>query len=770
MSISPVFKENLELLKRFDPNALDSLAKAPLEVRNSPDETSSEWLRPFNLSNIITLVVYGITPLGEEYLALRNWLRQNDSRTLIFFVDDLTYARTFLETSVATDLLKNPQVIFNLFDWPKEGEWGAFSKKFELLFQSFFLGPMSVIPRLGADSSQKEKARLLLWHVQRNVDDRLRAYYVYMVAQKESFDSYYPNLLEMLNAKFGQALAGSFKGVPAIICGAGPSLEPHLDQLRQLQNHALFFGSGSGLNILSRAGIVPNFGVGVDSTSTQVSRLSTNFAFQVPYFYLNRFNHEALKMVHGEKLFTRGGIRLHALDWFDEQLGVNVCERVPSGMSSSNFAFEIALLLGCNPIIFVGMDLCYKDETKRYSAGVTAHPAEMLKHHQEIGKLKPNIVVVKDIYGNDVTSSWDWRLESECFTDSKNRHPDAEVWNATEGGVPIDGIPNITLSEVVEKRLNDSLALDPRIHTLIQQHDLDFITKEKIGDMLLRWKESLEYCKKRLAERLAMLTSELEKLSTASEEKPLDYFVVDLQAFLGDTPAYTYCLKQFNDVFNGLNGKEYFRMVHYPEVYPTWKRVEMSAVIERERCKFLIEALDFHYSKAMETLEKLPAYPMLPRSPSSAKRESLVEEAQATDIARQEFHYYYRTGELYAIKRFSDGSLDGLQEYFFVDGMPRSILTYRLGALDGEVRLYYPNGTPKRLLHFSSGRLEGLEKQWNESGALVCEAQYADNNPIGTARSWHSNGVLAREVVYEGANGQFQITEWDEKGDLAPSR
>ena len=49
----------------------------------------------------------------------------------------------------------------------------------------------------------------------------------------------------------------------------------------------------------------PHFAAGIDPNSAQYDRLSTNTAFEVPFFYRNRLFHQAFKTIHGPRLYAR---------------------------------------------------------------------------------------------------------------------------------------------------------------------------------------------------------------------------------------------------------------------------------------------------------------------------------------------------------------------------------------------------------------------------------------------------------------------------------
>ncbi|MBP9842370.1 MAG: hypothetical protein KBC64_08135, partial [Simkaniaceae bacterium] len=55
--------------------------------------------------------------------------------------------------------------------------------------------------------------------------------------------------------------------------------------------------------------------------------------------------------------------------------------------------------------------------------------------------------------------------------------------------------------------------------------------------------------------------------------------------------------------------------------------------------------------------------------------------------------------------RYKEGQLHGKQEYYFSNGIPKSMMHYLEGELHGEVALYHPSGKVKRTILFDKGRL-----------------------------------------------------------------
>nr|NGX51616.1 hypothetical protein [Chlamydiota bacterium] len=155
----------------------------------------------------------------------------------------------------------------------------------------------------------------------------------------------FANLSAAESVQCGEALFGKFVGTPAIICGAGPSLEKSLDQLRELENRALIFGGGSALVPLSRSGVPIHFAVAIDPESPR-ERFFQQSHFHPPLFYQNQVSHSLFLQSHGPKLCLGESGSFPLERYLD--LPLSQCD---VGWTVSTFATQIAYQLGCDPII-----------------------------------------------------------------------------------------------------------------------------------------------------------------------------------------------------------------------------------------------------------------------------------------------------------------------------------------------------------------------------------------------------------------------------------
>lgn len=130
-------------------------------------------------------------------------------------------------------------------------------------------------------------------------------------------------------------LKNEFFGIPAVLVGAGPSLE---DNGHLLPENAIIFAGGHALKKIKRA---PHFGVLVDKNPLEFSNTGFPLCIQ-PRAY----------PVEGEILM--------APDSHFPFLG----ETFDGGWTVGNFMAAIAVYFGCNPIVCVGMDYCTREGRK----------------------------------------------------------------------------------------------------------------------------------------------------------------------------------------------------------------------------------------------------------------------------------------------------------------------------------------------------------------------------------------------------------------------
>lgn len=353
------------------------------------------------LPNADVICLYGL-PNHELYVDLKDWLDENQNRFLVVLEDD---QRAMLSQNSGHDRIRfcyaeNDEAL-------KQIAWEFVFLQFDYL----------KIP--GNSTKKAEKMEPFFAKM---------AFYqqgIHLVAS--DFQNRGLDLLQNLiannpllaKAKRGEELFGQFANVPAIICGAGVSLEKESDYLKQLKDKALIFAGGTALSSLGKLGITPHFG-GLIDPHPPTSRFFANNSLDIPLFFQSRCHPELLKRMRGPLLWIPGSQN----DFLTE-------ETFDGGWNVSTFLVALAQKMGCNPLILVGVDLAQRGE-KAY-AGDFDRP--------EAGEL----IWVRD----DLYTRRDWLYAADWLSDLAKAHPEVE-WINLSDGLEIDGFKKqkLTLKKI----------------------------------------------------------------------------------------------------------------------------------------------------------------------------------------------------------------------------------------------------------------------------------------------------------------------------------
>jgi hypothetical protein len=533
-------------LKRIDDNG-------ELLFYENPQEEAEEWVGNLDLSNSEVLYIYGVG-LGYYYVPLKNWLNINPDHHIVFLEDDLEVIARLFETDIGTDLLSDPQVSLYFFRDISETEM-----IFNHLFWNF---PMAKIAFGALKHYAKTKTKKY---------DELRHQISYDAAVKNSlleeylqygiafYRNFYSNLLQLNQSYLGNSLFGKLESIPAIICGAGPSLQKNITLLKTLSKRAIIFAGSSALNALGAAGIQPHLGAGIDPNQMQEERLKNVKNLHFPFLYRNRMYPKALHLVTGPKLYVTGSGGYEIADWFEKKFGIEG-KYIEEGRNVVNFCLEAAHQMGCNPIIFVGMDLAFTG-LKAYTEGVVPDPSVTKEEYAASNDFNKSAVLRKDIFGNDIYTVWKWVSEAKWMGDFAESHSEITLINATEGGLGFPGIPNKTLRETSDEHLINEYEIQSKIESLYKPHSLSGITKVEIVNAIKELREGLQRC----LEYLQILNEENEKVKEEMKKGSIPEHLLTGRAVMTETEladdlAFIHVLQIFNDVSTKLMQRDLMKI------------------------------------------------------------------------------------------------------------------------------------------------------------------------------------------------------------------
>ncbi|MBI3211937.1 MAG: motility associated factor glycosyltransferase family protein [Simkania negevensis] len=444
------------------------------------------------------LYIFGL-PSQETLASLKPYFSGKKGRKAIFLEEDLDLITSFLGKEEATSFLEEgPMQIW--CDLTEEGLKRIIWSHLYLSSECFSISEFRYKRSL--------EVFALLSELKRGAE---LTFSLYQDFGTLSLKNFFQNLLFGGEVLKGEYLAGKFHKIPAIICGAGPSLKKNIDLLAKSSNKALLFAAGSALGPLAERGIEAHFGALLDP-APPIGRFLRQGYFSLPMFFQYQVSYELYRNISGKRLIF-GSSALHPLQ---EKLMQSLGAPLPyfdSGWTAATFATHIAYTLGCDPVIFVGMDFCVAADEK-YIAGVEQ------KEEEEKEKRKDQILCV-DLFGKQVFSRSDFLMGKSWIEQFAQKDKEREFLNATEGGLKMEGIKDLSFQEVLEEKLSTSWDLKGMTHSHLAELPSLAFSRKKIENELAKIEKSIKKSLSILEEILHLMGEDFTKLTSRRESYPL---------------------------------------------------------------------------------------------------------------------------------------------------------------------------------------------------------------------------------------------------------
>lgn len=768
--------------------------------QNGALKEALEWFTHLNLAEIQILYVYGVG-LGYAYDAAKQWI--NEGHRLIFIEENLEVLHRLFETERGTELLSDVNVRIRYLD-PKASDKSRWMQLVAFAGTNKYLISASNAYQHQYPQQVREISSFLFFFLNWNQGN----FTEYSNHGLPYFANFYQNLNHLPKTYLAKGLYGKFEQIPAIICGAGPSLDKNLAFLEKLGNKALIFAGGTAMNAVNADGFLPHFGVGIDPNPAQWTRLIMNTAYEVPFLYRNRLYPQALQQIHGPTLYVNGAGSHLLPGWYEEKLQI-VGPSLIEGFNVINFSISLAIEMGCNPIILVGVDLAYTDQ-KSYTSGVISHPVHSRHEDFRTKNIEDELVTKDDIFGQPVQTLWKWIAESIWISDIAEANSKKLFINATEGGIGMPGIPNKPLTEVDEYLLKTQQDMRVWIHGEEQNHSVpSSVTLTHIRQLSEELHQSFQNCHKLYQTQIGELSNNCSRL-TAIE---LDDALAKLKSSLEKEMAYQYVLKDFDKNYTEMMSFD-FENIDYALDETPEQRVEKKALLHVKRLQRLLDTsilqaalIEMHLISPVEqSVEQAEPHALTPPIPDVRKEEIYkfenntvtiedpelqmnIKEAVA-DIEQDTIFYpgdtapklerfyhdgllhgpvtfYKENGQLLAQSWYVRGVQQGRARYYYHSGQLYGMQTYRDGKLDGIQSYYYPNGQLKTFLRYHCGCLNGEVWLYYPNGKLKREQHFLYGKREGEEHIWNEDGMLLVEASYH-LNKPIGFSRmWHANGQLA---
>jgi antitoxin component YwqK of YwqJK toxin-antitoxin module len=706
---------------------------------NGAAEEASQVFNKMEIKENKVLFIYGVG-LGYYYDAIKKWLHQDNSRFLIFIEDDLAVLHRLFETENGARLLNDPQVIIQYFSRTQEKFSDSFQNALYRVIRGFarsfcFLSSLTLYAATREKICQEIRNQLFFGITLQSMQYGELTTYMHLL-----FYNFYANITQLYRSALTPLTIGKFSQLPILVVGAGPSLSEDIERIRLLQDKVIILASGSAMNVLNRNGIFPHLGAAIDPTTSQFSRLRTNFAFEIPYFYRPRVNHDALMALHGPLLYTNGFGNFKLSKWMEEKLGIATESTFDTGISTTNFSLGLAANLGCNPIFFVGVDLSYTNND-RYPNGVNAHPSEHPAEHEALNARERQILVGKGIDGQPVNTKMDWMLESQLISDLVPLYPQTTFINCTDRGLTIKGIKKISLKEAEESYFNEIIEAEDFVHATIQNACTPWVTTEKIMVVFQEWMATLTRCVdilKKLKEENYRLLQHCQSGHTLPEQRPYSGMQALLETELAEEEGYQYLLQDFNYVIDTIAISKQHQLKCHPELFNT-----SSLPIQKLE-------IDYNYYSYFEAIANDQLI-ILKHVLMNFENEQAVMQSSSISppFSSKDSFYYTQDGVL---KIIDEEMKINIEDTFVDKKIPPSkylnnastsapyteIFLTTNEQKEGQCLWLYPNGSIFSERYFRKNTLHGPLRFFTQEGTLLSESFFVNGKKEGKSR-WNDN-------------------------------
>lgn len=290
------------------------------------------------------------------------------------------------------------------------------------------------------------------------------------------------------------AMKDCFKGYPAFVVAAGPSLDKNIEYLKKVGTRGIIIAVDTIAEKLVKNGIIPH----VISSVERLNVWEYFFENKPPYYEHSYFvappvvQPAIIKAFNGRSILPmRQSVREYR--WLSDILGLSEDYKVWMGASCVHTGIGLALHIGASPIVLVGQDLAYgEDITKTHASGTEYDKLPME------AEIADDILTVEGYYGQDVKTRLIWN-DFRVILENLVGDLSIRVINATEGGARIKGTEQKSLSEVIAEfctREIDGFSVFRNIpQTSIDWSGVSEKMRKYVNQLELLSSESLEHLK-----------------------------------------------------------------------------------------------------------------------------------------------------------------------------------------------------------------------------------------------------------------------------------
>ncbi len=551
-----------------------------LHRRGQIQEEIQTTFSKIELNRLELIYFYGIG-LGHYAETLLKWLEEDKRRDLVLIEENVEALRLFLFSQRAFILLSHPQIHLRFLIDPTKWKQFFEERAYEFPIENIELIPLESLKR--KKSRQIASFRL---HLMR------RTTVHHAIFMEEKYYPYFlknmvPNFFHLKDAFYLNRFQNAFQNVPALICGAGPSLKDELDEIKKKEHQALIIAGGSAITALSHRHILPHLAIAIDPNEEEYKRFRANIVFEVPLLYTNRLFSRVFETFNGPLGYVRAVSGGPVESWIEEELGIEKLSLRKGfdieALSVTTTAIQVAAMMGCNPIILVGVDLAFTNQSF-YAPGVIGKNIVSLEERKKESRASERLMKRKDGAKKPVYTLVKWIMESETISRFAKKNKDISFVNVTSKGIGFKGIPNQKLSHL---SFPSPFDIRGRIHQLIEENRLAF----SVGPLIQRLKNSLKKGKNIIEGALSHLKS-LQGKNKDPEDGKMFFYQMEFEELIAYKCCFDPLALTFEKEFLKTNRPIYWDMEEKEKFAMRWKRLFAKWIHRYELNAFYLKELE----------------------------------------------------------------------------------------------------------------------------------------------------------------------------------
>ncbi|MFT4579080.1 MAG: hypothetical protein ACI8PD_001299 [Nitrospinales bacterium] len=450
--------------------------KKYLLSKYDPMREATRLIESLDTSDTTNFIVVGI---GLGYQVAELIKSTSEHSRIVVIENDRHLARLAFETNDLKQLLTHPGLSLVFSDQREDAIALLEEEKV-----NFSLNGYRLIQQNALSEVHSKRTNELLAGIKELFQESTIELKTQSAKSKTFYNNIYRNYSNLISSTGITNLKDSLLNIPAVICSAGPSLDKNIQFLKAKRDNFLLITVATALKPLIKNGISPDFIVVIDPDETTLNFFDLQNNSKDAWLLYNPVVPSKIPDTFtGKRLTYDSSINL-AL-WLQKYIGKK--GSLGKIFSVAHAAFQFARFIGCGPIIFIGQDLSFSKKRLHSRHSYYYRQQEDRVNHLETMKYldqekfhlySSNLLERTDIFDKKVTTSISMDTYSNMLANSIDEN--SRSFNATEGGIGISGVENISLREAINLycTVNISVKISDALNSIpLESSDTSQITR-----------------------------------------------------------------------------------------------------------------------------------------------------------------------------------------------------------------------------------------------------------------------------------------------------